>query len=96
MNLREKYDQLERRMHDLEARMERLDAKTPAHTGGCTTEDGTIFAPGTGPISERGEHDRWVWIGGDHSDCPAGCTRGFLFPHGPDGGVLPCPGKVAS
>jgi hypothetical protein len=31
-----------------------------------------------------------------HEDCPHGCDHGWLFPHGPDGGVLPCPGKVAS
>lgn len=96
MNLRERYEQLERRIIDLENRIERLDGKMPAHRGGCTTtDDGAIFAPGSGPIVERGEHERWVWIGGDHKDCPAGCTNGFLFPNGPDGGVTPCPGAAA-
>lgn len=95
MNVREKYEQLERRLNDLEARIERLDGKIPAHRGGCTTtDDGTIFAPGTGPIRKVTERP-WVWVEADHSNCTAGCVNGFLWPDGPDGGVTPCPGAAA-
>lgn len=71
MNLRERYDQLERRVIDLEERLQRLDGRQVVGTGGVVTDGPVRFAPGSGRIDPVGDArpDGFVTDREAHANC---------------------------